>query len=257
MRLVLTANAGFHVNLSTMNLHDLASLPVPTLEALFDDMPDVAFFIKDRGGRYVSVNQSLVERCGLRHKRELLGRSVREVFARELADNYEAQDAAVLARGLSIRNRLELHRRAGGSTGWCLTSKLPLRSQDGSITGIIGVSRDLTTPGLEKDLPLGVAKAMEELATGSGDSRMSPAILAKRAQMSAPRFARVVKRIFHLTPGQLIAQARINAAAHLLGTTKQSVAEIALACGFCDHSAFTRAFRQATGVTPTQFREGK
>jgi AraC-like DNA-binding protein len=64
-----------------------------------------------------------------------------------------------------------------------------------------------------------------------------------------------MKRIFHLTPGQLITRSRINSAAQALGETRRSVAEIALACGFCDHSAFTRAFRQATGMTPTQFRE--
>jgi AraC-like DNA-binding protein len=34
------------------------------------------------------------------------------------------------------------------------------------------------------------------------------------------------------------------------------VAEIALECGFYDHSAFTRAFRAVTSVTPTQFRAG-
>ena len=35
----------------------------------------------------------------------------------------------------------------------------------------------------------------------------------------------------------------------------RAVADIAYECGFSDHSAFTRAFRAATGVTPTEFRE--
>jgi AraC-like DNA-binding protein len=35
------------------------------------------------------------------------------------------------------------------------------------------------------------------------------------------------------------------------------VAEIAHASGFYDHSAFTRAFRSATGLTPTAYREAK
>ena len=63
-----------------------------------------------------------------------------------------------------------------------------------------------------------------------------------------------MKRVFQLTPGQLITQARIQLASRLLQETADSVAEIALACGYCDHSAFTRAFREATGVTPSQFR---
>lgn len=241
-----------------------AALPLPprpgllhgdVLEAIFDDMPDVAFFIKDGAGRYVSVNQSLVERCGFRHKRELLGRRVHEVFAPDLARSYAAQDAEVLTRGRTIRNRLELHRRAGGRTGWCLTTKLPLRDARGAVTGVIGMSRDLAAPGVEKALPLGVAVALEKLEEECGDARVTPASLARDAGMSAARFARLVKRIFHLTPGQLITQSRINAATQLLRGGSQSIAEVALACGFCDHSAFARAFRNATGMTPTQFRE--
>ncbi len=253
--LVLSSKDRFDVNLSTMSPRVLTSLPVPALEALFDDMPEVAFFVKDRAGRYVCVNQSLVERCGLRNKRDLLGRRVHDFFAPDLARGYEAQDMAVLARGTSIRKRLELHRRAGGRMGWCLTTKLPLRDEAGEVAGVIGISRDVATPSASEHLPRGVAEALEELGVRCGDARMSARMLASRAGMPAHRFARIVKRIFHLTPGQLISQARVGAAVHLLRTTKQSVAEIALASGFCDHSAFTRAFRVATGTTPTRFRQ--
>jgi AraC-like DNA-binding protein len=69
------------------------------------------------------------------------------------------------------------------------------------------------------------------------------------------RFARQLRRIFQLTPGQVIARKRLEAAAHLLRDTPQPIAEVALDCGYCDHSAFTRAFREATGMKPRQFRE--
>ncbi len=65
-----------------------------------------------------------------------------------------------------------------------------------------------------------------------------------------------MRRLFGLTPSQFIAKTRIAAASRLLRETDQSVADIALACGFYDHSAFTRTFRAMTGVTPTQFRAG-
>lgn len=260
-RIVLEVNDCFHVNLSTMNLS--AALPplpmagsvrVEVLEDVFDDMPDVAFFIKDVSGRYVSVNQSLVERCGFRHKRELVGRGVHEVFVSELARSYATQDAEVLSRGRTIRNRLELHRRADGRTGWCLTTKLPLRDGNGAVTGIIGVSRDLAAPGVERTPSSEVAAALEKLEKECGDARVSPSSLARDAGMSPSRFARMVKRIFHLTPGQLITRSRINAATHLLRNSPLSIAEVALGSGFYDHSAFARAFRNATGMTPSEFR---
>ena len=41
---------------------------VAVLENLFDQVPDVAFFVKDTAGRYTAVNASLVARHGLREK---------------------------------------------------------------------------------------------------------------------------------------------------------------------------------------------
>ena len=55
---------------------------LPMIEQLFDHVPETVFFIKDRRGHYVAVNQTLVERCGLGEKSELIGRHVREVFPR-------------------------------------------------------------------------------------------------------------------------------------------------------------------------------
>ena len=99
----------------------LGSAAAEAFAELFEHVPDAVFFVKDRAGRYLAVNRSLVERCGLREKRELLGRHVREVFPSELAERYAAQDAAVLRTGRPIRDRLELHWYPRRRQGWCLT----------------------------------------------------------------------------------------------------------------------------------------
>jgi AraC-like DNA-binding protein len=75
--------------------------------------------------------------------------------------------------------------------------------------------------------------------------------------MSAARFARAIKRIHGISPMQLITKTRITAGSRLLRETDSSIAEIALNCGFADHSAFTRAFRAVTGHSPSQYRRLK
>ena len=60
----------------------------PFVETLFDRIPGVVFFVKDRGGRYEMVNQTLVARCGRLAKDELLGRTAREVFPSPLGDRF-------------------------------------------------------------------------------------------------------------------------------------------------------------------------
>jgi AraC-like DNA-binding protein len=227
------------------------------LEQLFDHVHDLIFFIKDTSGRYLAVNESMVQRCGCRHKSDLIGRRASEVYPRELGGAFARQDDEVLRTGKPILDRLELHLYARRRPGWCLTTKLPMHDETGRITGIIGIigiSRDLRGHQDVQDLPAGITAALEHLEKHVGDT-LSPAILARVARLPAPRFARHIKRIFRLTPMQLITNARLAAASRLLCESRQSVADIALACGFCDHSAFTRAFRLATSMTPTAFRE--
>ncbi len=47
---------------------------------------------------------------------------------------------------------------------------------------------------------------------------------------------------------------RVEKAGQLLAQTGDSLSDIALACGFCDQSYFTRVFRDARGLTPRQYR---
>ena len=224
------------------------------MEQLFDHIPDTVFFVKDATGRYLAVNQSLVERCGLSEKPQLVGRHVRDVFPRELAARYAAQDETVLRTGRPIVDRLELHWYARGKSGWCLTTKLPLRDASGKVNGLAGISRDLRAPGDRESIPASLASTLEFLEAHF-DENISPASLAGRAGLSPIRFARLIKRIFRLTPSQLITQTRLAAASQQLLETNRPVSDIAHACGFYDHSAFSRAFRSATGATPVEFRK--
>jgi AraC-like DNA-binding protein len=71
--------------------------------------------------------------------------------------------------------------------------------------------------------------------------------------MSVAQLERYFLRIYQLTPRQVIIKTRLDAASRMLAG-EGCVAEIALACGYGDHSAFTRQFRATVGVTPTQYR---
>lgn len=235
-----------------------AVLPVSAelamIEQLFDHVPDTAFFLKDIRGRYTAVNQSLVERCGLSDKSQLLGRSVFEVFPKQLAELYAAQDALVVKTGHPIIDHLELHWYIRRRAGWCLTTKLPMRDRNGRVVGVVGISRDLRAAG--EAIPPTLPATLEYLEAHC-DEHITASSLARQAGLPSVRFARLVKRIFRVTPKQLILQTRLTAAARLLTETDQSIATIACACGFYDHSAMTRAFRSATNLTPTQFRQMK
>ena len=96
----------------------LDSIDIASMETLFDALNDVAFFVKDREGRYLSINHTMVRRCGLRHKSDLLGKRALDVFPRALAEAYMAQDRQVIDSGTPIQKHLELHMYPTRSRGW-------------------------------------------------------------------------------------------------------------------------------------------
>jgi PAS domain S-box-containing protein len=89
------------------------------LEQLFDHIPETVFFVKDTEGRYLAVNQSLVERCGMREKGELIGKHVRDIFPGHLAERYAGQDEQVLRTGRALVDHLEVHWYERRRQDWC------------------------------------------------------------------------------------------------------------------------------------------
>lgn len=99
--------------------------------------------MKDTGGRYIAVNQTLVERCRKQNKDQLLGCTAAEVFPAPLGERINAQNLAVAKEGKTITAQLELHLYPGGSEGWGLTWKHPIVDTNGDPIGLCGISRDL------------------------------------------------------------------------------------------------------------------
>ncbi len=224
-----------------------------TTVELFDRLPDVVFFVKDRDGAYVEANRTLVHRLGLREKAELLGRTARDVFPAPLGERYLAQDLAVCRSGREIADFLELHLYPDRLEGWCVTTKLPVRDAGGAIVGLAGTSRDVHAPAAESSME-DLAEAVRHVHEHY-DRPLRVADLAALARLSEYRFARRIRALFGLTPAQLVIKTRIDAAREMLREGSASIGAIAGACGYCDQSALTRQFKAAVGLTPAQYRE--
>jgi PAS domain S-box-containing protein len=232
---------------------DLLLLDPAVAEALFDELPDVVFFVKDRHGRYQQVNQTLAKRCAGGQKARLLGKTPEEVFPAGLAGRYRRQDESVLRTGQPVRQQLELHLYPGGVAGWCLTTKHPLRGTQGEVTGLVGISRDLNAPSDKAQGFAELATALRYLQRHYTESLRIEDI-AKKVGLTVYQFEQRVQRLFQLSPLQLLHKLRLDEATRLLQETDQTLGDIALQTGWCDQSAFTRHFSRYAGVSPGRFR---
>ncbi len=226
--------------------------PFPGIE-LFDRVGDIVFFIKDAEARYVAVNETLVLRCRVGGKPALIGRKASEVFAAPLGERFEAQDLRVLAEGLSIRGRLELHLYPDGGEGWCRTWKEPLVGSDGSIRGLAGISRDAPAPSRPGPASEALSDALAYVDEHL-DAPLRIPDLARRARLSAFQFDQRIRALFGLSAGQYLSRLRIGRACDRLRHTDAPLSELALECGYADQAAFTRQFRKSVGLTPGAYR---
>ncbi len=216
------------------------------LEPLFDALPDVVFFVKDTQGRYTHANLTLVRRLGLKHRSDIIGKDVTELFPTTMGGSYAAQDRRVLT-GELIENQLEVHIFNNRAPGWCLTCKRPLISR-GEVRGVIGISRDLGQPDGRHPTYDRLRRVLAHMQEHYADN-VRVHTLATLAGLSVAQLERHFRRVFQLTPQQVLTKVRIESAMRLLGG-EDSIAAIGMACGFVDQSAFARQFKADRGDDP-------
>lgn len=225
----------------------------PIATSLLDCLPDVVFFSKDAEGRYTSVSQTLLHRSNASHVEELMGRTAREVFPGPHGTRFYDQDRRVLESARPLREELEVHPYSNGKSGWCVTTKEPVLDPEGRVVGIAGISRDLGELDAEGCVFRPVANALAYMrAECTGTVLMRD--VAHRVDISLSRFERATRRVFNLTPIQLLARIRMEKALELLQDGDEPIGSIATRCGYADHSAFTRQFRATLGAPPSAFR---
>ena len=78
--------------------------------------------------------------------------------------------------------------------------------------------------------------------------------MARCANLSVSRLHALFRSELQTTPHAWLLQQRLQYACGLLADSKTKVAQIALAAGFSDQSALTRAMRDSIDVTPSAYR---
>ena len=236
-------------------LFKAAGRELALVEHIFDRLPDVLFYIKDKESRYVVVNWAVVEQSGAKSKDDVCGKTADELFP---VTGYStvAQDMQVMTSGKQIIDLLRLYFSADGGKQWCLSTKYPVYDDAGQVQGLIGVSRRLPRPD-ENHLNYKRLNDVLKILDEDCGKKILISEVAKRVSLSVDILEKLSKEIFHLTPKQLLLKMRIDRACMLLESTEVSVTDIAADCGYSDHSAFSRQFKIATHSTPREYRNSK
>ena len=110
---------------------------------LLDSLPDRIFF-KDTQSRFTRISKALTDHFKLGHPRDAVGKTDGDFFTSEHADAALNDERNLMKSGEAILGKVERETLPDGSVAWALTSKLPLKDRRGQITGLYGISRDIT-----------------------------------------------------------------------------------------------------------------
>lgn len=112
------------------------------LSTLIDTLPDV-IFVKDVNHKFIVVNNAFLEQYNVDSKEELIGKSDLDFYPQEDAEIFHTAENIIM-NGKPQIDKLDLVIKDSGERQWLNNTKLPLKDSEGHITGLVGISRDIT-----------------------------------------------------------------------------------------------------------------
>jgi PAS domain S-box-containing protein len=131
-----------------MQAEETAKRERALLRAVVDAIPE-RIYVKDREGRFLLQNATNLAVRGITNHDEIVGKTVFDIFPRELAQRLHSEDQKAMDSGVPVHDR-EGQTFFGApsvlnkNTHWHLTSKIPLKDETGQVYGLVGVNRDIT-----------------------------------------------------------------------------------------------------------------
>jgi AraC-like DNA-binding protein len=230
--------------------------PASHFHTLFDHLPGVYFFAKDRRGRTMFASRGILERYKMKSECEMLGLTDHDINPEAMAQGYIQDDAQLLSGKAKSISRLELWFDSQGAPDWFFVTKLPLLDLRGKPQGTMGVLRQATDH--EKKLPVcqSLARAVEIMRKDYAQP-LTISTISKACFVSERQLQRQFMTAMGITPQEFLIKTRVMTASRLLIETRLSQKEIAQACGFTDASSFALHFRKRTLQTPSAYRQSR
>jgi PAS domain S-box-containing protein len=113
------------------------------LRALLDNVPDRIYF-KDTHSRFTRCSRALAQRLGLADPDQVIGKTDFHFHPQSVAQEFYDDEQRIVKTGVPMINKIEHQQAPGRPDAWASVTKVPIRNKAGEVTGIVGISRDIT-----------------------------------------------------------------------------------------------------------------
>lgn len=139
------------------------------LRYVLDNIP-VSVFWKDRYGVFLGCNQAFAIDAGVKSPKEVIGKTDYELASPAHANFFQHDDVIVMKSGAPKFVYSIPFDRPDGKTHWLMTSKVPMRDEEGKIIGVLGAHQDVTDRKQAEDELVESKERFQAIFNGSDDA---------------------------------------------------------------------------------------
>lgn len=113
------------------------------MQYVLNNIPEPIFF-KDTESRFTRINTAQSSMLGIDDPKDAIGKTDSDYIQKENAQEALKDELNIIKTGKPVIDKLERIKRVDGVLRWMLTTKIPIVDSQKQITGIVGVTRDIT-----------------------------------------------------------------------------------------------------------------
>jgi two-component system, sensor histidine kinase and response regulator len=141
------------------------------LQVLMDYIPYTIYF-KDLDCRFTKINKAQARLIGVEKPEDAVGKTDFDFFAGKHAKSAYEDEKRIMSTGIPLIEKIELVMDADGNNRWVSATKIPVKDILGNITGLVGISIDVTEKRIAED------KLRESKEKAEESDRLKTAFLA-------------------------------------------------------------------------------
>jgi PAS domain S-box-containing protein len=141
------------------------------LQVLMDNIPFTIYF-KDLECRFTKINKAQARLIGAETPDEAIGKTDFDYFSKQHAEIAYEDEKKIISTGIPLIEKVEHFKDGEGIFRWVSATKVPVKDDKGNITGIVGISIDITEKRMAEE------KLRESKEKAEESDRLKTAFLA-------------------------------------------------------------------------------
>lgn len=145
------------------------------VDALLDNIPDCIYF-KDAQSRFVKLSKAHAKSLSIAPD-DAIGKTDFDFHPDTKAREFYEDEQRIIKTGEPLINKVERHISKNGEVDWSSTTKVPIRSRNGTVVGIVGINRDITELKLAEQQIESINRELRDASRQAGMAEVATGVL--------------------------------------------------------------------------------